>query len=254
MTHPVTGAPTVDAWDGVRLTRRLGGGYRNEVWAARRGGQSLVARRSRRGAESLTWELDLLEFLRAHAFAVPECLPARDGRRHVDGVVVQTWLDGEPPAHDDWPAVVAQLRRLHELTAGWPQRPGHASTVEMLTAEHGGDVDLRVMPGDAVVRCRAAWAPLVGWPTSVVHGDPGAANIRLHGGRVGLLDWDEARVDAADLDLADLPVVVLSPARHAVAHAACHAWEAANAWRSEPEYARRRLAALTLAPPGDRST
>ncbi len=56
----------------------------------------------------------------------------------VFAVVVQTWLDGTPPGPGDWPAVTATLRRLHGLTGQWPQRPGFASTCEMLSAERGG--------------------------------------------------------------------------------------------------------------------
>ena len=52
-------------------------------------------------------------------------------------------------------------------------------------------VDLRGWPGLAVV--------------GTVTGDPCAANIRIDGGRVGLLDRDEAHVDHPDLDLAEVP-------------------------------------------------
>jgi hypothetical protein len=52
-------------------------------------------------------------------------------------------------------------------------------------------VDLRGWPGLAVV--------------GTVAGDPCAANIRIDGGRVGLLDRDEAHVDHPDLDLAEVP-------------------------------------------------
>ena len=65
---------------------------------------------------------------------------------------------------------------------------------------------------------------------------------------VGLLDWDEARVDHPDLDLADLPVPVLPGPRDRIARAAVGAWEAAAGWAAEPAYARRRLA--ELAQPG----
>jgi hypothetical protein len=70
------------------------------------------------------------------------------------------------------------MRRVHEVTAGWSQRPGHASTRELLEVERGGDVDLSAMPRAAVDECRRAWARLAGTPEAVVHGDPGPANIR----------------------------------------------------------------------------
>jgi len=229
---------------GATVVGRLGGGHRTEVYELRRHGERLVARATRRGPESLDWELDLMEFLSANGFTVPVTVPADDGRRHVDGVVVQTWLPGGEPGAYDWPAVGKELTRLHALTAGWPQRPGFASTRDLLTAESGGDVDLTAMPPDAVPACRAAWAALAG-PHAVVHGDPCAANVRVTDAGIGLLDWDEARVDHPDLDLADLPSAELPFDRNRVARSAVDAWEAAAGWHLEPSYARSRLAELT---------
>lgn len=74
--------------------------------------------------------------------------------------------------------------------------------------------------------------------------DPGPANIRITAAGVGLLDWDEARVDAVDLDLAELPGAELPRQRLDVVRAAATAWEAANGWTVEPSYARRQLALL----------
>lgn len=220
-------------WGSPPVKERLGGGHRNEVFRLDGG---LVARRSRRSTASLEWELDLLDHLAGHGFVVPEVVPAGD-RRHVDGVVVQRWLDGHEPT--DWAPVVAELRRLHELMAGWPPRPDFPGTRDLLTTDRGGDVDLTAMPPEAVKTCRTAWRALDGPPT-VVHGDPCAANIRVDGDRIGFLDWDEARVDHPWLDLADIPGMDVPPA----AHAAVNAWEAANGWLVEPHYARRRLAQL----------
>jgi hypothetical protein len=86
------------------------------------------------------------------------------------------------------------------------------------------------MPPEAVADCRRAWSRLEGTPQAVVHGDPGPANIRVTSHGAGLLDWDEARRDHADLDLADLPVSDLPPARLTAARTAITAWEAANGW------------------------
>jgi Ser/Thr protein kinase RdoA (MazF antagonist) len=162
----------------------------------------------------------------------------------VAGVVLMTWMNGRAPTPGDWPAVAATLGRVHELTRGWPQRPGSASTRRLLTTDRGCDVDLSLMPGDAVAACRRAWAVLAGAPEAVVHGDPGPANIRVTDAGIGLLDWDEARVDATDLDLAELPGADLPADRLAVARTAATAWEAANGWTVEPSYARRQLATL----------
>jgi Ser/Thr protein kinase RdoA (MazF antagonist) len=233
----------MEPWGGVTVVGRLGGGHRNEVLELRRRGERLVGRVTRRSPASLEWELDLMRFLAEHGFTVPSVIPADDGRSHVDGVVVQRWLPGRAPTSYDWPAVAAELGRLHAVTAGYPQRPGFRSTADLLTEDRGGDIDLTTMPPDAVASCRTAWASLTG-PHAVVHGDPGEANIRVTDDGIGLLDWDEARVDHPDLDLADLPVPVLPHPRNRVARAAVNAWEAAAGWALEPAYARRRLAEL----------
>jgi len=234
----------LQAWGSLRVVGSLGGGNRNEVLELQRGDQRLVARRSRRSAASLSWEVRLLEHLARHGIRVPAVVPALDGRRHVGGVLVMSWLEGRSPRIGDWPAVAATLRRVHEATGGWPQRPGAASTRELLTAQRGGDVDLGRMPAEAVAACRRAWAALAGSAEAVVHGDPGPANIRITAAGVGLLDWDESRVDVTDLDLAELPGADLPPHRLAVVRAAATAWEAANGWTVEPSYARRQLALL----------
>jgi Ser/Thr protein kinase RdoA (MazF antagonist) len=261
-------------WGSPPLGERLGGGHRNVVYRA----GDWVARRSRRSPASLEWELDLLDHLSRNDFIVPAVVPTRDGRRHVDGVVVQAWLPGREPTGDDWPHVADELRRLHVLMAGWPPRPDFPGTRELLTRDQGGDVDLTRMPASVVARCRKAWQALTG-PTTVVHGDPCAANIRVQDDdRIGFLDWDEARVDHPWLDLADLPghqfqattvattrattVATTTPMPAAVsatmpaavsaavsaarASAAVNAWEAANAWFMEPRYARRRLARVPV--------
>ncbi|MDP9476268.1 MAG: hypothetical protein M3R38_11415 [Actinomycetota bacterium] len=69
----------------------------------------------------------------------------------------------------------------------------------------------------------------------------------MRGDRAGLLDWDEARVDASVLDLAGLPLDlsdVLDTGRLGRARRASNAWEAASGWIAEPEYARSRLLRL----------
>lgn len=232
------------AWGALAVVGTLGGGHRNEVLEVRRAGQRLVARRSRRSAASLAWEVRLLEHLARGGIRVPAIVPTLDGRTQVDGVLLMTWLDGRPPQAGDWPAVTGTLRRVHAVTRGWSQRPGSASTRELLVTDRGGDVDLSAMPAEAVAACRRAWAALAGAPEAVVHGDPGPANIRISEAGVGLLDWDEARLDAIDLDLAELPGSDLPPERLAVARRAATAWEAANGWTVEPSYARRQLALL----------
>jgi aminoglycoside phosphotransferase (APT) family kinase protein len=137
--------------------------------------------------------------------------------------------------------VADTLRRLHELTQGWPQRPGWRSSTDLLKHDAGTKIDLTAMPTEAVARCRAAWARLDGRETCVVHGDPNPGNVRLTDDRVAMIDWDEAHVDVPDLDLA-LPhnAADLDPDDYDVAAQASAAWEAAICW--DDDYAVRRLA------------
>lgn len=224
---------------------RLGAGIRDAVYRVRLAGEPAVVRRSSRAPASIDWELDLLEFLAANRFAVPSVVRTAAGARHAGGVIVTRWIGGRPPAgDDDWRAVADELGRLHQLTVGWPPRPGFRSARELITEWRGGDIDLSRMPGAVLRLVRAAWEDLPGGPYPVVHGDPGPCNVRLVDGRVALLDWDEARVDCPWFDLADLPVRVLDGAAETPARAAAHAWEAANGWILEPAYARWRLGLL----------
>jgi Ser/Thr protein kinase RdoA (MazF antagonist) len=234
----------LEAWGRLEVAGVLGGGSRNTVMEARLGGRRVVVRKSRRSPASLAWEADLLDYLSRNGLRVPAVVLALDGRRHIGGVMVQTWLDGAPPGTADWPAVTAFLRRLHQITSTWPQRPGSASTRDLLIAERGGDVDLSAMPADVVADCRRAWARLDGSPQAVVHGDPGPANIRISADGAGLLDWDEARVDYTDLDLAELPGSDLPRAQLTLARQAATAWETANGWIIEPSYAQHQLQLL----------
>jgi Ser/Thr protein kinase RdoA (MazF antagonist) len=221
----------------------LPGGRRNAVWRVTVDGRPCIARPVRRSAEAIRWELRLIEFLLHNEVHVPRLVRTTEGRWHSDGLVVLTWIDGRPPESEpEWWAVAAELERVHSLTRGWKQRPGFASTIDLLTNETGGDVDLRAMPEDAVRRCRDAWDRLRMEPMSAVHGDP-RGNALITDAGVAFIDWDECRVDASVLDFADLPYAErrMQPMRLARARRGASAWEAANGWIVEPEYARRRL-------------
>jgi Ser/Thr protein kinase RdoA (MazF antagonist) len=104
----------VAAWAGVELMEALPGGVRNEVLLAHRGHRRLVVRRSTRSSASLEWELDLLEYMAEHGVGVPRAVPADDGRRHVDGVVIQEFVEGhQPRTDDDWNRVVETVTVVH---------------------------------------------------------------------------------------------------------------------------------------------
>lgn len=233
-------------WPDVRLIERLASGNRNDVWLGRLGDGKVAVRRSRRPPESLAWELDLMDQLGRAEFSVPSIVLTEDGRRSVDGVVVQLWLEGrEPSSEADWQLVANEFVRLHRKTAGHDQRPGCCTVRELRSVRRCVDVDLGMMPVEAVDRILAVFEGLTEVPVAVVHGDPGPSNIRLgRDGAVGLMDWDESRMDLTWHDLSNLGVQVLDDESHQLALRLSDAWEAANGWVTEPEYARRRLRTL----------
>jgi Ser/Thr protein kinase RdoA (MazF antagonist) len=220
----------------------LAGGVANDVWTLRLHGQRAVGRLGRRSDADLRWETGLLMHLDTEGMTVPIPIPALDGRLFVDGLVVMTYLEGGPPeTQADWGRVADSLRHLHQLTEGWPQRPGWRSSTDLLHAETGTKINLAAMPPEGVARCRAAWARLAGRQTCVVHGDPNPRNVLMTADRVALIDWDEARVDVPDLDLV-LPhnAAGLEGAALDIAAQASAAWEAAVCWGDD--YAIKRLA------------
>lgn len=228
--------------DEVARIERLAGGVANEVWSVRVKGRLAVARRGVRGDADLAWETELLVHLDREGLAVPVPLATTDGRLFADGVVVMSYVEGGPPETEaDWRRVADTLRQLHHLTSAWPQRPGWRGSTELLQAETGTRIDLGAMPPEGVARCRAAWARLVGRQTCVVHGDPNPRNVRVTAERVALIDWDEAHVDVADLDLV-LPhnAAGLDREAHDIAAQASAAWEAAVCW--DDEFSLKRLA------------
>ena len=238
------GWETLERWgdDVARIEPLTGGVGVNDVWSVRVNGQLAVARLGGRSDADLAWETALLQFLDREDLTVPVPIPTTDGRLFVDGLVVMTYVEGEPPETEaDWRRVADTLRQLHRLTRGWPQRPGWRSSTDLLHADTGTKIDLGAMPAEAVVRCRAAWARLDRRRTCVVHGDPNAGNIRVTADRVAMIDWDESHVDVADLDLV-LPhnAAGLGDDALDIAAQASAAWEAAVCW--DDEYSLKRLA------------
>ncbi len=233
-------------WPGLDLIEPASGGTRNDVWLGHLGQTLVSVRRSQRTGESLAWELDLLEQLGHANFRVPSVIPAGDGRRSVDGIVVQEWLEGHEPSSDaDWFLVANELARLHRETADHDQRPGCVNVSELRLHRRSVDADLDRMPSEVVDEILVVFESLANVPLAVVHGDPGPTNIRIgRDGSVGLLDWDESRVDLTWHDLSNLGVQVLNHENHRRGQRLSNAWEAANGWTTSPEYAHRRLAML----------
>ena len=104
---------------------------------------------------------------------------------------------------------------------------------------------MSTLPRDIAEEVLSVFSKVVDIPTSVIHGDPMPGNLRIgDDGVVGLLDFDESRVDVPWHDLSNLGCQVLDDQDHAKALRLSDAWEAANAWIAEPDYAQTRLNSL----------
>ena len=244
--------PDVSAWPGVAITGALTGGARARVYAAHRRGVPLVVKVSPREGPSLDWELELLLALTEAGVSAPTPTPTADGRLRVGRVFVSRFLPGGPPrTAEHWRAATEVVARVHEVTRGWPQRPGAASVALLMSTTRGADVDLAAMPPPAAALVRACWQPVLDRADAaggdddscVVHGDLGAGAFLVDGDEVGVIDWDEARVDVPAFDLAALTTAaggaVALPGgldRQVLADAAL-AWEVATCWVPEPDYA-----------------
>src|SRR5688572_26401716 len=89
--------------DDVVRVERLTGGVANDVWSVRIRGEVAVARLGTRSDADLQWETDLLQHLDQRGLTVPLPIPTADGRSFADGLVVMTYVDGEPPETEgDW--------------------------------------------------------------------------------------------------------------------------------------------------------
>lgn len=237
-------------WDPhMEILGPLSGGSRNLVLEARLRGERVVARHSIREDAAIQWEIDLLRHLRDHGLAVPHFIPAASGPMLIQGWTMQKWVSGDPPSSAcDWRTVAQFLRTLHRLTVPWTQRPTFRQARELLSADRGGDVALDLVPEPVVRLCRWCWSAVPAAETSVVHGDPGAGNIRMDQGIAVLLDWDEARVDHPLFDhaaLLDVLPDIADPIDQSVVRRASLAWEIANGWTREPDYAAALVPKLT---------
>ena len=233
-------------WPPGRVVKNLPGGHRNTVVLVEMAGRVYVAKSTRRSEAALRWVADAMQEARAAGFATPEFVPSSQNRLMEDGVTVETFIEGSPATVEDLLGAQPRLERFHQATRDWPQRPGFATATDLLTLEKGGDVDLDLsqIPPDLVATCRAAWTLFVGEPVSVVHGDLNTANVlKTPDGRLALLDWDEARLDASLFDTTISQGDADGQLPHALTKALV-AWEVAVCWHVEPGHARRQAERL----------
>lgn len=248
MPRAMVGWEALRYWPGVELGPVIDAGTVNDIREAWRDGERLVGRLTQRSEMDLGWEAELLQALKRDGLAVPELIPTETGRLHADGLVVMSYVEGAAPETEaDARRIGEYLQTLHEITAGWTnQRPGWRSLPELATSDTSGPVDLSLIPDEVAGLCRRVFGRLPDRTRSVIHGDPNPSNVRIRGGEVILLDWDEARLDVPLLDLAahGPAVADIDPHDRYLAEQAIHAWEVCLFWATSPDYAKRRLAQI----------
>jgi len=230
-------------WNSCESVRELSGGNRNRVVLVSCRGELFVAKSTIRSEEAVRWVVDVQKIAETAGFIVPHFIPAIDGRFVVDGVTLERWIEGKPVTNEDRIEIRDLLSAFHESCLGWNQRPGFASSIELLDDSSGGDVNLDVMPEGIKKVCRKAWQALETQKQSVIHGDLNIDNIlKTRDGHFALIDWDESRVDISLFDIVGLfdvnpgyPDSIWHCAKQAL-----NAWEVAVSWVREPVYAMSR--------------
>ncbi|KMW60647.1 hypothetical protein AIOL_000811 [Candidatus Rhodobacter oscarellae] len=237
------GAPDPEAWG-----LPPGSGFeplsKSDPGAVLRGtgrNRGYVFRKTRRSEAALAW-LDLLHAPVARAgliLLVPA--PTVERARSWQGWTAEPYLSSRPLHPHRLSGLRAALRRMHDLGAGLPQRPGFAAARAVMTRGGGGDIDLSAMPRDVARACRMAWEPIPDQPLGLVHGalTPQSAGVAASG-KLVLYDWDAARIDHPLFD-----AVAVGAADDPMAKRAALAYETARIWSTEPDRART-LAALLL--------
>jgi Ser/Thr protein kinase RdoA (MazF antagonist) len=191
------------------IPERLTGGYTNELLRY----DDVVLRLERTTLESACWEQKLLRFL---APQLPEAVVATDGPvLWEDGRIAsvipfipgRALERGEPGERRE---LARLLARLHRVGLEWTgaQRPGASSWADR-DLERNSWWDWAIVDKPPVLV--AAYGELVAFladppalATGIVHGDVDPANVRVDGGRiVGVVDWEEARLDWPAWELAN---------------------------------------------------
>jgi Phosphotransferase enzyme family len=195
----------LEAWDAVVLGP-MPGGARSRLWRVDVAGAPCVARRVAAGEPSLRWLARLQGVALVQGVRLAPMIPSRTGALTVAGWTVEPLLEGSPGTSEDLPEVRRALRRMHRATRSFPPRPGRVPRLP--------------------VRLHVELAEV-----AAVHGDVHPGNVlRLAGGRLALIDWEEAQVGDTRLDLG-FPRDASGRAAHAAA-------EVAACWWQEPERAR----------------
>ena len=233
----------LNRWGDFDLVGPLAGGHRNCAYQVRGATRNFVLKSTRRDEAAIDWLLDVHQIAQEQGIIVPAFQRGKNGCLVQEGWTLETLIEGEHPATlpIDW--LQAVMPKFHDATLNFSQRPGFASSLDLLRIETGADVDLGKMPIDLVRALRKAWREASGSPQAVVHADINVSNlVEISNGGFALLDWDETRVDFSFYDEVQF---VGTQSNDAVERAA-KAYEIACSWHVEPEYARSLAQAFLL--------
>ena len=230
-----TTRPQMHLWQISASLQPLFGGHRNKAFRTVGLAQNLVFKTTRRTEAAMRWLEAVQNEATGAGFRVPLPIPSRNGSLIEAGWTCEPFLAGRAFTPDEMPLIAPFIDPFHTRLSDYPQRPGFLSATALAQHGKGGDVDLAAMPPRLAEICRHVWAGLA--PTTVVHGDLNPSNlIRCETGEIGLIDWDECRVDAPIFDIGQ----VSQPLSKQEA-LALRSWEAACSWQLEPAYARGLL-------------
>jgi Ser/Thr protein kinase RdoA (MazF antagonist) len=225
------------AWGEHKVIEPLEGGFRNTAFLVETHNTKRVAKTTRRNEAAIRWLQPVHAAARQAGFITPDLIATRDGTLVSNGVTLETFIEGRTPKPEELLEMQPQLQTFHNLTRGFPQRPGFASSLQLLHEHSGGDVDLNAMPNELVTLCREHWRERANQAQSVVHGDLNANNVLITtDGKYGLVDWDETRADISDFDSQALRRTsgTTLDLRNTTW---LDAWEVAVCWQVEPAYA-----------------
>ncbi len=226
--------PDLSAFGDVTLVAPLTTAPSQSVWRVELDGRAMVAKATRRDQAALAWLLPVQAAARAAGFLVPEMRATPRGFAP-SGWVLETFMDGRPTLPVQMHALHPMLRALHRMAGAVDQRPGFASTRDLMARDLGGDVNLAQMPADLVVALRAAWARMTGAEVAL-HGDLRESNILMTPQGPALLGWNNARRDLAIYDAGAVQTASPPQIRARLA------WEIACCWTQEPTRARALVA------------
>ncbi len=218
--------PDLSAFGAVTLIAPLNGGQRKPIWRAELDGQPMVAKSTRRSEDALRWLLPLQAAARASGFLVPAMIETPRGFAP-NGWTLEPFVTGSPALPVQMHALHPAVRSMHRIVGAQPQRPGFASTRDLIAQAAGGDVDLAAMPADLVAQIRAAWGRMTGSEVAI-HGDICTGNLLMTAQGPALVDWDAARRDLPIYDTG--AVQTASPPQMR----ARLAWEIACSWVPKP--------------------